>query len=160
MRIGITGHRGLGREVEQRVRRLLEEAVREFDATELVGISCLADGADAWFAEAVLKHGGSLEVVVPAEQYRESLPESHWPIYDELMRQAAETHHTGMTASDSQAHMAGSEILVGLADELFAVWDGKPAWGHGGTADVVSHAQRNGVPVRVLWPEGATREQT
>nr|WP_281291865.1 reverse transcriptase domain-containing protein [Streptomyces tailanensis] len=76
----------------------------------------------------------------------------------QLMRHAAEVHHTGMAASDSQAHMAGSEILVGLADELLAVWDGKPAWGYGGTADVVSYAQRNGVPVRVLWPEGATRE--
>ncbi|GAB2976192.1 hypothetical protein GCM10023080_046050 [Streptomyces pseudoechinosporeus] len=158
MRVGITGHRGLSREVEQQVRQLLAEAIREFDATELVGISCIADGPDAWFAEAVLEHGGSLEVVVPAEQYREGLPESHWPVYDELVRRAAEVHHTGMTASDSQAHMAGSEILVGLADELFAVWDGKPAWGYGGTADVVSYAQRNGVPVRVLWPEGATRE--
>ncbi|GGK55898.1 hypothetical protein [Streptomyces flaveus] len=158
MRVGITGHRGLSREVEQRVRQLLAEAIREFDATELVGISCIADGPDAWFAEAVLEHGGSLEVVVPAEQYREGLPESHWPVYDELVRRAAEVHHTGMTASDSQAHMAGSEILVGLADELFAVWDGKPAWGYGGTADVVSYAQRNGVPVHVLWPEGATRE--
>ncbi|MFD7433295.1 hypothetical protein [Streptomyces sp. NPDC059861] len=158
MRVGITGHRGLSPEVEQQVRQLLEEAIRELDATELVGISCIADGPDAWFANAVLKHGGNLEVVVPAEQYRESLPENHWPVYDELMRHAAEVHHTGMTTSDSQAHMAGSEILVGLADELFAVWDGKPAWGYGGTADVVSYAQRNGVPVRVLWPEGATRE--
>ena len=158
MRIGITGHRGLSRGVEQQVRQLLGEAVRELDPTDLVGISCIADGPDAWFASAVLKHGGSLEVVVPAEQYRESLPEDHWPVYDELMRHAAEVHHTGMTASDSQAHMAGSEILVRLSDKLFAVWDEKPARGYGGTADVVGYAQRNGVPVRVLWPKSATRE--
>jgi hypothetical protein len=158
MRVGITGHRGLSRDVEQQVRRLLEAAVREFDAAELVGVSCIADGPDAWFAEVVLKHGGELEVVVSAEQYREGLPESHWPVHDELMRRAAQVHHTGMTVSDSAAHMAGSEILVDLAEELFAVWDGKPAWGYGGTADVVSYAERNGVPVRVLWPEGAARE--
>ncbi|MBQ0986551.1 hypothetical protein KBZ10_18940 [Streptomyces sp. F63] len=158
MRVGITGHRGLNRVVEQQVRRLLDKAVHGFDASELVGISCLADGPDAWFADAVLQHGGSLEVVVPAGQYRENLPESHWPLYDELTRQAAHVHHTGMKASDSRAHMAGSEILVGLADELLAVWDGNPARGYGGTADVVSYARRNGVPVRVLWPEGATRE--
>ncbi|KPI02648.1 hypothetical protein OK006_7613 [Actinobacteria bacterium OK006] len=158
MRVGITGHRGLSRDVEQQVRRLLEVAVCELDAAELVGVSCIADGPDAWFAEAVLRHGGALEVVVPAEQYREGLPESHWPVYDELMRCAAQVHHTGKAASDSDAHMVGSEILVGLAEELFAVWDGKPAWGYGGTADVVSYAERNGGPVRVLWPEGATRE--
>jgi hypothetical protein len=43
-----------------------------------------------------------------------------------------------MTDSNSQVHMAGSEILVGLVDELLAVWDGNPAWGYGGTADVVA----------------------
>ena len=69
------------------------------------------------------------------------------------MSRASDVHETGMTASDSEAHMTGSEILVGLGDELVAVWDGKLAWGYGGTADVVAYAERNGVPVRVLWPE-------
>lgn len=62
-----------------------------------------------------------------------------------------------MTESTSEAHQAGSEILVGLVDELIAVWDRKPARGYGGTADVVAYAKRTGVPVRVLWPEGAGR---
>ncbi|MEU4947741.1 hypothetical protein [Streptomyces lavendulae] len=156
MRIGITGHRGLNAEVEQQVRDLLEAAVSEHGAN-LVGVSCIADGPDAWFAEYVLAHGGRLEVVLPADQYREGLPAEHWPLYDELMSRAADVHRTGMVASDSAAHMAGSEILVGLVDELLAVWDGKPAWGYGGTADVVAYAERTGVPVRILWPEGASR---
>jgi hypothetical protein len=62
-----------------------------------------------------------------------------------------------MTDSTPEAHQAGSEILVGLVDELIAVWDGQPARGFGGTADVVAYAERTGVPVRILWPEGATR---
>ncbi|QCX77237.1 hypothetical protein C9F11_17925 [Streptomyces sp. YIM 121038] len=157
MRVGITGHRGLSAEVEARVRTLLADAVSGYDAAELVGVSCIADGPDAWFAEAVLSVGGRLEVVVPATEYRDSLPEWHHSTYDALMSLASDVHTTGMTASDSEAHMTGSEILVGLADELVAVWDGKPAWGYGGTADVVAYAERNGVPVRVLWPEGASR---
>ncbi|MFJ3876860.1 hypothetical protein ACIPW5_05320 [Streptomyces sp. NPDC090077] len=156
MRVGITGHRGLSVEVEQQVRDLLEAAVRDHGA-DLVGVSCIADGPDAWFAEYVLAHGGRLEVVLPADQYREGLPAEHWPVYDELMSRAADVHRTGMAASDSAAHMAGSEILVGLVDELLAVWDGKPAWGYGGTADVVAYAERTGVPVRILWPEGTSR---
>ncbi|MFF4619567.1 hypothetical protein [Nonomuraea jabiensis] len=44
------------------------------------------------------------------------------------------------------------------ADLLFAVWDGQPARGYGGTADVVAEARRRGVPVRVIWPEGARRD--
>ncbi|MBX9393483.1 hypothetical protein K4749_07725 [Streptomyces sp. TRM72054] len=157
MRVGITGHRGLNTDVERQVRTMLDEAVRGYHAADLTAVSCIADGPDSWFAEAVLKHGGKLEVVVPASEYRASLPEWHQPVYDELYARAADVHETGMTESTSEAHMAGSEALVGLVDELIAVWDRKPAWGYGGTADVVAYAQRTGVPVRVLWPEGATR---
>jgi hypothetical protein len=123
----------------------------------LVGVSCIADGPDSWFAEAVLGHGGHIEVVVPAAEYRDGLPHWHHPTYDRLLRAASDVHETGMTASDPQAHMAGSEILVGLVGELLAVWDGKPARGYGGTADVVAYAQRQGTAVRVLWPQGASR---
>jgi hypothetical protein len=157
MRVGITGHRGLGQDVEQQVRRLLDTAVESYELADLVAISCIADGPDAWLAEAVLSRGGRLEVVIPAREYRASLPDWHLPVYDDLYRQAADVHETGLTASDSAAHMAGSEILVGLADQLLAVWDGKPARGYGGTADVVAYAERTGTPVKVLWPNGASR---
>ncbi|MEU1409917.1 hypothetical protein ABZ471_48450, partial [Streptomyces sp. NPDC005728] len=120
-------------------------------------VSCIADGPDSWFAEAVLSVGGRIEVVIPAAKYREGLPDWHHPVYDRLVSHAADVHETGLIESTSEAHQAGSEILVGLVDELLAVWDGKPAWAYGGTADVVDYAQRTGVPVRVLWPEGATR---
>ncbi|MFD8573415.1 hypothetical protein [Streptomyces sp. NPDC059639] len=157
MRVGITGHRGLDETVERRVRALIDDAVAAYPAAELVGVSCLADGPDAWFAEAVVKHGGGLEAVVPATEYRDSLPDRHHLTYDALLRQSSDVHGTGMRASDSAAHMAGSEILVGLVDELLAVWDGLPARGYGGTADVVAYAERTGVPVRILWPQGASR---
>ncbi|MFD8901249.1 hypothetical protein [Streptomyces ardesiacus] len=157
MRVGITGHRGLDAQVEKRVRALLAEAVAEYAPGELVGVSCLADGPDSWWAEAVLAHGGRIEAVVPAAGFREGLPDWHHPTYDRLIGLACDVHETGLTVSDAQAHMAGSEILVGLADELLAVWDGQPAWGYGGTADVVAYADRQGTPVRVLWPQGASR---
>lgn len=53
--------------------------------------------------------------------------------------------------------MAASEFMVEQADELFAVWDGRPARGYGGTADVVAYAHQCGTPVRVIWPDGAQR---
>ncbi|MEU0744423.1 hypothetical protein [Streptomyces sp. NPDC006134] len=157
MRVGITGHRGLSMEVEARVRVLLADQIKTYEPAELTGVSCIADGPDSWFAETVLQHGGRLEVVIPATEYRKGLPDGHHPVYDRLISRAADVHHTGMTESTPEAHQAGSEILVGLVDELIAVWDGKPARGYGGTADVVAYAERTGVPVRVLWPEGADR---
>ncbi|WP_367428591.1 hypothetical protein [Streptomyces celluloflavus] len=157
MRLGITGHRGLSTAVERLIRDALDAELQKCDMAELCGVSCIADGPDAWFAEAVLARGGRIEVVVPAEQYRDGLPASHHAAYDALLEQAVETHDTGIRESTSRAHMAGSEILVGLVDSLVAVWDGEPARGYGGTADVVGYARRMGVPVRVVWPEGATR---
>ncbi|MEU2874582.1 hypothetical protein ABZ769_36285 [Streptomyces olivoreticuli] len=158
MRIGITGHRGLPDEVKQLVRQQLVEAVSARTPEDLVGVSCIADGPDAWFAQTVLDHGGRIEVVIPAEGYRNGLPDWHHQTYDELLRRASDVHHTDMVESDPQAHMAGSELLVGLVDEVLAVWDGQPARGYGGTADVVAHAIRTGVPVRVLWPDNASRD--
>ncbi|WTW95374.1 hypothetical protein OG216_19220 [Streptomycetaceae bacterium NBC_01309] len=158
MRVGITGHRGLAGEVAEDVRQRIQEAVRAYDPSSLVGVSCIADGPDAWFARAVLQHGGELDVVIPAVLYRDALPEWHHPEYDSLFASAARVHSTGMYESTEEAHMAGSEVMVGLVDELLAVWDGQPARGYGGTADVVAYATDRGVPVRVLWSEGAVRD--
>jgi hypothetical protein len=158
MRLGITGHRGLSPEVEAQVRSELAKLVDACHGEDLVGISCIADGPDAWFAQAVLAHGGRLEVVIPATEYRDSLPDWHHGVYDELMARAVDVHHTGMRESTSQAHQAGSEIVVGLADKLIAVWDSQPARGYGGTADVVAYARRVGVPVQIVWPEGTSRD--
>ncbi|GAB3209552.1 hypothetical protein [Nocardia tengchongensis] len=59
--------------------------------------------------------------------------------------------------SNSEAHQAGSLRMLDEAGELLAVWDGLPARGYGGTADVVATAHARGLPVTVLWPEGAER---
>ncbi|ARP71352.1 hypothetical protein LK07_17995 [Streptomyces pluripotens] len=158
MRLGITGHRGLPEAVERQVRALLTETVGGYASADLVGLSCLADGPDSWFAQTILDHGGQLEAVLPAEQYRADLPDWHHPTFDALLARAGRTHRTGLDSSGSDAHMAGSELLVDQADELLAVWDGLPARGYGGTADVVAYARQKGVPVRIIWPEGATRD--
>jgi hypothetical protein len=55
--------------------------------------------------------------------------------------------------------MAASQAMLDRADQLYAVWDGKPARGYGGTADVVAEAESRGVPVTIIWPEGAQRDQ-
>ncbi|KAA6215507.1 hypothetical protein CP973_37745 [Streptomyces albofaciens JCM 4342] len=155
--MGITGHRGLPEAVGRSVRAELAEYLGRYDPSQLCAVSCLADGPDTWLADIVLRMGGCVEVVVPAQRYRDGLPEDHHAIYDALLRRAVDVHRTGLRDSSSEAHMAGSEMLVGMADRLLAVWDGKPARGFGGTADVVAYARRVGVPVDVIWPEGAVR---
>ncbi|MFJ8478258.1 hypothetical protein [Kitasatospora sp. NPDC094011] len=157
MRIGITGHRGLTTEIEGQVRQLLGSSLASQEPSGLTVVSCIADGPDTWLAELALERGARLDVVIPADRYRGGLPEWHHPVYDRLLASAAAVHRTGHVESDEAAHMAGSEILVQRVDKLLAVWDGLPARGYGGTADVVAYARRRGVPVEVLWPRGARR---
>jgi hypothetical protein len=157
-RIAVSGHRGLSPEVTDIVDKAIRAELERFRDGELVGLSCLADGADHIFAQAVLDIGGKLDVFVPARHYRDGLPEEARPGYDELLRRAASVHRLDHEESTSQSHMDASIAMVRAADRLFAVWDGQPARAFGGTADVVTYARNQGVPVTVVWPDGAYRD--
>ncbi|MFJ1457386.1 hypothetical protein [Nocardia sp. N2S4-5] len=137
--------------------KALRAELAKRDRGEVIGVSCIADGADTLFARAVLDVGGGLVVVVPARQYRAGLPAEHHATYDELLAAALDVIQLDYDESTSEAHQAGSERMLEAADELVAVWDGKPARGYGGTADVVAVAEQRGMPITVVWPEGAER---
>ena len=55
------------------------------------------------------------------------------------------------------AFLAAGRLVVERSDVLAAVWDGKPARGSGGTADVVDYAKELRREVVVIWPEGLER---
>ncbi len=156
-RIACTGHRNL----PPATQRLIHAAVQRFVAgrgPDLIGICCLADGADQIFARAILDAGGRLEAVVPAQRYRDRLPSEAHAEYDTLFAQAVTVHKLPFTDSTPDAHMRASQHMLDLADELLAIWDHKPARGYGGTADVVADARQRGMTVHVIWPPGATRD--
>ena len=157
-RLGITGHQKLPTHTARLVDQALRELLERYQSSTLVGVSCLCEGADQLFAQAILDRGGTLEVVVPAEEYRDNLdPASHAP-YDALIAQAQDVQTLPFKESTEQAHLAGGQTVVDRADLLVAVWDGKPARGHGGTADVVAYARTRGIPIEVIWPPGASRD--
>jgi hypothetical protein len=104
------------------------------------------------------RRSGRLEVIVPAAQYRDGLPEAAHDGYDTLLSAASKVDRLGYVESTEQAYMAASQAMLVSADRLYAVWDGKPARGYGGTADVVAEVRNRAVPVTVIWPEGASRD--
>lgn len=157
-RLAVSGHRGLSSVTERLVRGALRTEIGGRAGAGLTGLTCLADGADSLFARAVLDLGGSLHVFVPAEKYRDKLPDGHQAEYDALMARAAIVTRLDHVESDSEAHMDASLRMIAEADELIAVWDGKPARGYGGTADVVDAARALGLAVTVIWPAGAERD--
>lgn len=159
-RIGITGHSNLTADSVPLVRRALDEALKPYADNRLVGISCLARGADQLFAEAVLDAGGTLEVVLPSVDYRENkVKPSNRDQFDALLLRSSLVRYMPHRTAGSAAYADANEAVLSGIDRLFAVWDGRPAGGRGGTGDAVEAARGRGVPVEVIWPAGAEREQ-
>jgi hypothetical protein len=156
----MTGHQGLPAPTAELVTAALRNTLRAY-TPGLVAVTMLGPGADQLFARVVLELGGTLEVVQPTTgmQYRDSFEDPAARAgYDELYGQASHVQVVEHPESTEQAHMDGGRAVVDRSSVLVAVWDGKPARGLGGTADVVAYARERGVPVTVVWPEGATRD--
>jgi hypothetical protein len=157
--VGMTGHAGLPPSTAELVTTALRDTLRVY-VPNLVGVTMLGPGADQLFARVVLELGGVLHVVQPTTgmEYRDGFEdEAAQHGYDELYGQASHIQVLLHTESTEQAHMDGGRAVVDRSSVLVAVWDGQPARGLGGTADVVAYARQLGVPVVVIWPEGASR---
>ncbi|MFJ1702361.1 hypothetical protein [Kitasatospora sp. NPDC088346] len=143
MRVGITGHQGLSDLTEMLVRGELWQLVTAFGAYQLVGVGCLAPGPERWFAQAVLDHGGRIEVIVPAGARPDAAR-------SRLLGRATAVHRLAPAAAGGPGDDT-CRALVGMVDELIAVWDGRPG---SGPARVVEEARRAGLFVQVVWPDG------
>ena len=158
-RIGITGHMNLSRNSVPLVAEALRATLKNYGEGEMVGISCLAKGSDQIFARVVLEQGGTVEVVLPATDYRErKIKPDNLTEFDDLMSRARAVRTLPFSESSSEAYMAASQELLDSVDSLIAVWDGSPSGSYSGTADVVAAARKRGIPVTVVWPDGAHRE--
>lgn len=158
MRVGVTGHTNLVPDCMSAVHVAIREVlVEEVGGSPLVGVTCLAPGADQLFARVVLELGGQVEVVLPATDYRERMKTAWVGSYDELLAKAHVVSTLPFMLSGRQAYVAANERMLASVELLVAVWDGRPAGGKGGTGDVVEAARATGVPVQVVWPLSARR---
>jgi hypothetical protein len=156
IRIGITGHTRLPRPTASRIRLGLSSILARYSAVH--GVTCLAEGADQIFAEAVLARGGSFDVIVPAANYRAAaVRPANRRRFDALIGSARQVVSVPFERSGDEAFAAANEVLVGRVDRLIAVWDGVGDDRPGSTAHAVTQARNAGVPVIRLWPLGARR---
>ncbi|MEU8602941.1 hypothetical protein [Streptomyces parvulus] len=157
--VAVTGHMDLTDRTVRLVRVALDRLLISYGGSDLVGLSCLAAGADSVFAQAVLAAGGRVVAVLPTRRYRaDVVDEEHAPLFDQLLAQAGEVIVLPHVTADRDAYEAANAELLRRADRLVAVWNGEPPSGMGGgTADTVHAARAAGIPVDVVWPEGASR---
>jgi hypothetical protein len=167
LRIGITGHRdvttdhpGLSTEIANAIEYIIERLATDPDRVRsgeiaLTAVSALAEGADRLVANEILKHKGSrLEIVLPLppEDYRHDFgsPESVRE-FDELRKKHGSTTDTVQTAGPrDEAYELAGRAVVDRSDVMIVVWDGEPARGRGGTAEIYTYAQRWQKPILVI----------
>jgi hypothetical protein len=157
IRIGFTGHQRL----TSVTRRSIAGAVSEILARNsgpLIGLTSLAEGSDQVFALSVLAVGGRLNVVVPCQNYENTFAVlGARDAYAALLCLATDVVSLPYPEPSEDAYLAAGHLIVDKCDKLIAVWDGLPARGKGGTADIVRYAEQVGTPSQVVWPRGAER---
>jgi hypothetical protein len=141
MLIGISGHQRLQNpDSWEWVRRELENRLASF-SQPIVGVTSLAIGADTLFARVVLELGGSLKVVVPFEEYEEKFEEGlARQEFRDLLSQAAGIEVLQRNGTHEEAYYAAGMRVADLSELMILVWNGKPAAGLGGTADIAEYA--------------------
>ena len=157
IRVGVTGHRNV--EDEGEVGRRLVAAVRSVRGDASIADveiwSSLAEGADRLVAELVPGEAGGLVAVLPlaADDYRGDFDsvESR----DQFDRLLALAHRVDIVGPDEggtreSAYERAGRTVVACCDVLVAMWDGEPARGRGGTAQMVDEARRRGRDVVVI----------
>ena len=162
--VSVTGHRNLGRTARRVARCVASECIRlreKYPTRKFIVISPLAEGADQIVARiAVDLLDARLVVPIPLpldhpKGYLEDFPKSIKEFKrmlgkaDEMffapLRSRGSRWRADKAAREKQYAWVGAYVAE-HADILFAIWDGKPARGVGGTGQVVKWFLANHVP--------------
>jgi hypothetical protein len=139
MRVGVTGHQERQlidwHWVEAAIRKNLAE-LRPIESC----LSSLAAGSDQIFAEVALSLGIPVSAVIPVKNYDRFFRGPSYAKYRDLLKECAVVQ-LNPSGSDQHAFLEAGRKIVEMTDLMFAVWDGKPAEGEGGTGDIVSFAR-------------------
>lgn len=163
VRLGITGHRHLAdpaaasAAMEGLIARLTDLLEPVLGSGSWVAVSPLAKGADRIFAETILRRPGSrLEVITPfpLDDYRKDFVEPDDRAgFESLLARAESLEELPFVRAGDDTRHAGyravGERVVERCEILVAYWDGRPAAGTGGTAEIVAHALAIGRPL--VW---------
>jgi SMODS and SLOG-associating 2TM effector domain 1 len=161
VRIGVTGHRQLPDTAA--ILPAVHEAIdliRAIPATtslplRMVIVTALAEGADRLVAEEVLKDPHTrLEVALPlpVEEYVQDFGDADSKAhFASLLAQANDTWRADPCETREHSYEQAGRYVVDRADALIALWDGHPARGRGGTAEIVAYAREKDVPL--VWIE-------
>jgi hypothetical protein len=161
--VGFTGHRQLADPV--RADAFLDEALAWLEqqfAGEWMGVSSAALGSDVLFARRVLERKIAWQVLLPFQpaEFQKDFSAEDWAAVQALLARAESVTVLGGDGEREEAYLDCGIETVNACDVLVALWDGEPARGRGGTAEVVAYARELGKPLIVIDPStGAVRRE-
>jgi len=163
--IGVTGHRTLQNPnpVIAGVDKTLHAIKKNFEYESIVILSPLAEGADRIIAERALAIDGTKLIAVlplPVEVYQEDFQS---PIsikeFQGLLELADEIIELPRIINREESYRNVGKYLVAHCDVMIAIWDGQPARGPGGTAEVVALARDRNLPVAWIYSGQCVNEK-
>lgn len=160
--VGFTGHRQLrdpdaaAAGLTAALDRLLALAPGEW-----IAVSSAAAGSDLLFARMARERGMAWQALLPLPEadFRKDFTEAEWRTAEALLG-SAETV-TALAGADSreEAYLDCGIETVNACDVLVALWDGEPARGRGGTAEMVMYARELSKPLLVIDPDTGEMRQ-
>lgn len=151
-KVGVTGHQRLDDSEAWSWVKTAIKAELDLIACPILALSSLAIGADQLLACLVLNRGGALHAAIPFADYERTFAAEDVKKYRRILLKAESVKILDPQNSDEDAYLAAGMQIVDDADVMIAVWNGLPAKGKGGTADIVSYASAKRVPVIHINP--------
>jgi len=153
--VGFTGHRQLAQ--PERIAAAIERGlagVIEAAPGEWIALSSIAAGGDTLFAHAALRRRLPWMAVLPLPpaEFRKDFSDAAWREAEGLLAEAEHVRVMAENGTRDDAYLDAGIETVHECDVLLAVWNGEPARGKGGTADVIEYARELGRPIVVIDP--------
>jgi hypothetical protein len=153
LNIGVTGHREIRdpERISQAVDNVLEHIMVIYEASRLQVVSPLAEGADrilVW--RALQKFPLHLIVPLPLEiddYLLEFKSAASRAAFKTLLEKADQIIHLPLRDTREECYLAAGRYVLDHSKVLVALWDGEPARGIGGTAQIVCEARERGMPL-------------
>ena len=156
MKLGITGHQDFA---SSQIRDWIRNSLRLIVESQRpdLGYTCLARGTDQIFARILLKLQIPYVAIIASADYEKTFTTDELRNeYHRLLSTAENVVELQNLKATESAFFAASKLLVDKSDRVIAVWDGLPAKGFGGTADVVNYAQKTRKLLKHLNPRELT----
>ena len=161
--VGFSGHRQIGpadaiaRSISLELEALAAEAPGEW-----IALSSVASGGDQLFVREARRLGRAWHAILPLPraEFRADFGDGEWVRVEEMLAGAGHVRVIAENGSREDAYLDCGMETVNACDVLMAVWDGEPARGKGGTADVVAYARSSRRPIVIIdAATGAVRRE-